>query len=148
LLPGSLKRKLEPWARPLVEALKRHLGERRWDDAQTEESIEITSLEHIRGLTYDDSIMIIDEGQNTTPQEMKAFLTRIGQGSQVIVCGDLSQSDLRGSNGLAWCVEASINGWVPSTKVVEFTHDDIVRSELCKEWQLAFDKMRMKSQGA
>lgn len=141
LLPGSLNRKLEPWSRPMVEALKRHMGERHWEDAQQNGSIEVTSLEHVRGLTYDDAIMIIDEAQNTTPREMKAFLTRIGQSSRVIILGDHSQSDLNGPNGLDWCMQSVRNGWAPSTGTVEFLHEDIVRSELCKEWAFAFDQM-------
>jgi phosphate starvation-inducible protein PhoH and related proteins len=128
--------------------LKEHMGERHWEEAEANSTIEVTSLEHIRGLTYDDSIMIIDEAQNTTPREMKAFLTRIGQGSRVIICGDVTQSDLSGENGLQWCLKAVENSWAPSTQVVEFTSADIVRSELCKEWQIAFDKIRMKSMGA
>lgn len=144
-LPGSLNRKLEPWSRPLTEALKRHMGPRHWEEAIANAAIEVTSLEHVRGLTYDDSIMIIDEAQNTTPREMKAFLTRIGDKSRVIICGDSSQSDLAGETGLQWCIEAFKKNLVPSTSIVEFTHDDIVRSALCKEWALAFDKVRIKS---
>lgn len=141
-LPGSLNRKLEPWSRPLTEALKRHMGTRHWDEAIANAAIEITSLEHVRGLTYDDSIMIIDEAQNTTPREMKAFLTRIGENSRVIICGDESQSDLSGESGLQWCIRAYNEGFTPSSRVVRFSHEDIVRSALCKEWALAFDNLR------
>lgn len=137
-LPGSLQRKLEPWSRPLIEALKQHLGPK-FDEFA--EHIEIGSLEHIRGLTYDSTIMIMDEAQNSTIREMKAFLTRIGDESKVFICGDHSQSDLNEESGLDWAIRAFRDGLVPSTEMVEFTHEDIVRSYLCKEWATAFDTL-------
>jgi phosphate starvation-inducible PhoH-like protein len=137
-LPGSLQRKLEPWSRPLIEALKEHLGPK-YEEAA--ESIEIGSLEHVRGLTYHNTIMIMDEAQNSTVREMKAFLTRIGEESKVFICGDHSQSDLNEDSGLHWAIRAFKERLVPSTDMIEFTHEDIVRSYLCKEWATAFDTL-------
>ena len=142
MLPGRKEQKLDPWARPLVEALKSQMGSKRYQEALTKGEIKIEALEHIRGLTFDNAVMIIDEAQNTTPTEMKAFLTRIGEDSSVIICGDGSQSDLdRQNNGLAWAQRAIARGYVPDAGLIEFDHDDVVRSELCKQWGEAFDKL-------
>lgn len=140
-LPGTLQRKLEPWSRPLIEALKVHMSVK-FDDYA--EDIEIGSLEHIRGLTYDNCIMIMDEAQNSTVREMKAFLTRIGENSKVFICGDHRQSDLNETTGLDYAIKAVNLGLTPSTELIEFSHEDIVRSYLCKEWASAFDTLSQK----
>lgn len=142
MLPGRLEQKIAPWARPLAEAFKQQMGSKRYEDAIKDGSIQIQAIEHIRGLTFDQTVMIIDEAQNTTPAEMKAFLTRVGQDSVVIISGDESQSDIhRADNGLAWAQKAVDNGWVPDVGSVKFTHADVVRSELCKAWGLAFERL-------
>lgn len=142
-LPGDAKRKMAPWARPLVEAFKQHLGGKRLDEATQSGSIKIEALEHIRGLTFDDAVMILDEAQNTTPAEMEAFLTRIGTGSKVVLCGDITQSDLdRHENGLAYALRAADLGLVSSTGRVVFTSRDIVRSDMCRMWTEAFEKLK------
>lgn len=141
-LPGDAKRKMAPWARPLVEAFKANMSAKRFEEAQNEGAIKIEALEHIRGLTFDDSVMIIDEAQNTTPGEMKAFLTRIGDNSQVIICGDDRQSDLHPTeNGLAYVLRAIRAGLVRNVGVTAFTHADTVRSDLCRMWAEAFDAL-------
>lgn len=141
-LPGDAKRKMAPWARPLVEAFKANMGAKRLEEAQNAGQIKIEALEHIRGLTFDNCVMIIDEAQNTTPGEMKAFLTRIGDNSRVIVCGDDRQSDLHPTeNGLAYVLRAIRNGYVQGVGVTTFTHADTVRSDLCRMWAEAFDAL-------
>lgn len=142
-LPGDAKRKMTPWARPLVEAFKQHLGAKRYDEATNQGAIKIEALEHIRGLTFDDAVMIIDEAQNTTPAEMEAFLTRVGTNTKVVLCGDIQQSDLdRYENGLAYALKAVDLGLVSDTGRVVFTSRDIVRSDMCRAWAEAFEKLK------
>ncbi|UXO93733.1 phosphate starvation-inducible protein [Pseudanabaena phage Pan1] len=141
-LPGNEARKMGPWARPLVEAFKRNMSAKKYDEAAAAGQIRVEPLEYIRGLTFDRTIMIIDEAQNTTPKEMKAFLTRIGDESRVIICGDPGQSDIDPvNNGLAWASAAVARGLVPDTGAVTFTSADVVRSALCRAWGEAFDTM-------
>jgi len=141
-LPGGLAQKMGPWARPLVDAFKRILGSSQVDNLIAKKVIEVGSLEHMRGLTFDDSVMIIDEAQNATTIELKAFLTRIGMRSNVIVCGDISQSDLPGTNGLSLVVTAVNKKLVDDAELIEFDHSDVVRSKLCAQWAAAFDKLQ------
>ena len=132
-LPGSLSRKLDPWARPLVDVIKTVMSAKRYEQAINEQRIEVGSIEHVRGLTFEDAIMIIDEAQNTTPHEMKALTTRIGEDTKLIVCGDVSQSDIgKVDNGLAWLMKAFDRGLLPSVKLVQYRSEDIVRSGLCR----------------
>lgn len=141
-LPGDVKRKMAPWARPLTEAFKRQMSAKKYEEAVNAGEIRIEALEHIRGLTFDDAVMIIDEAQNTAPGEMKAFLTRIGDNSRVILSGDIGQSDLHPTeNGLAWALKAVDHGLVDDVGLVQFAHSDTVRSELCRMWGEAFDSL-------
>jgi len=145
LLPGDLKQKMAPWARPLVDVFKQQLSVAQYEAAVASQQIEIAPIEHIRGLTYDNAILIIDEAQNTTPTEMKAILTRVGNNTKVIISGDVEQTDIRHmDNGLAVCVEAFEADMVPLAALFEFTYDDIVRSELCKMWAQAFSELHKK----
>ena len=140
-LPGRLGQKLDPWARPLVDVFKQTLSAKRYEQALREERIEVGSIEHVRGLTFEDSIVIIDEAQNTTPGELKALTTRIGEDSTIIVCGDTSQTDLPGESGLAWLLRAHSRGWLPSSFLCKFAMADIVRSGLCREFAEAFEQL-------
>jgi len=142
MLPGRIEQKMAPWARPLAAAFKQQMGAKRYDEAVKAQTIQIQPLEHIRGLTFDNSCMIIDEAQNTTPSEMKAFLTRVGEHSAIIISGDESQSDIHSTqNGLAWALRAVDCGFVPDVGRVQFTHSDVVRSDLCKAWGLAWEHL-------
>lgn len=138
-LPGRIEQKMAPWARPLVDAFKRILGSGQVDTLLANKTIEVGALEHMRGLTFDDAVMIIDEAQNASALELKAFLTRIGARSRVVVCGDLSQSDLTSANGLSIVVDAIKRGLVREAELMEFLPEDVVRSELCAQWAHAFD---------
>lgn len=131
-LPGKLEQKLAPWARPLVEAVKSHISAKKYEEFTTSRDLELCSIEHVRGLTFDDSILIIDEAQNTTAAEMKALLTRLGEMSRVLICGDPEQSDLEGTNGLQIAMAAA--EYVNGAQIINFTEEDVVRSELCKNW--------------
>jgi phosphate starvation-inducible PhoH-like protein len=94
----------------------------------------------MRGRTFNNAFVILDEAQNTTPSEMKMFLTRIGEESQVVLNGDIRQSDLRSDSGLKVIIEMAKKQKLPVDHI-EFTIEDIVRSGICAMWVKAFDKI-------
>lgn len=140
MLPGNLNRKMEPWLRPLVDIFKQHMSAQAYEAAIAKRSIQMLAIEYARGLTFDNTILIIDEAQNTTPREMKALLTRIGENSKVIVLGDLDQSDLREVSGLKVCCDAIEQG-ISTAVLHHFSSKDVVRSELCRMWADAFKQL-------
>src|SRR5699024_3939564 len=93
-LPGDLKEKVDPYLRPLYDALHDVLGKEQASRLIEKEVIEIAPLAYMRGRTLDDAYVILDEAQNTTPEQMKMFLTRLGFGSKMIITGDITQIDL------------------------------------------------------
>jgi len=101
--------------------------------------IEFASFEKMRGRSFEDCFIILDEAQNVTPHEMKMFLTRIGENCKAIIDGDVQQSDIKGQSGLSVAIALS-KKYAINVPIVEFTFDDIVRSELCKQWIKAFYK--------
>lgn len=134
---GTLEEKIAPWVVPFTEVLKTLLGVAVYEIALKKGNIEVVPFEVMRGRTFDNAIVVLDEGQNTTPQEMKMFLTRIGKYSQVIVNGDIQQSDIPTASGLATILGMTKKYRLP-VGVVEFTVDDIVRSDICAQWVRAF----------
>lgn len=136
--PGTLEEKIAPWVIPLTETIKERMGAGAFEIAMKRGDIEIVPFEVMRGRTFKDAIVILDEAQNTTPVEMKMFLTRVGNDCQVIVNGDVSQTDLKETSGLATMLRLieSQNLGIP---VIQFTQDDIVRSGVCEMWVKAFD---------
>ena len=132
-LPGSLDKKMEPWTRPMFDALHRYMSPKQVKLMVEERKIEVCPLAYMRGRTFDNAWIIGDEMQNSTPSQMKMLLTRIGEGSKMIVAGDTAQHD-RGfeENGLADLI-ARLDRGSHSIRHVEFTEDDIVRSEVIKE---------------
>ena len=130
-LPGDLAQKVDPYLRPLYDALYDLMGLDKVSKAFERGAIEIAPLAYMRGRTLNHSFIILDEAQNTTPAQMKMFLTRIGEESRVVVNGDIRQSDIRGPNGLADAIER-LRG-VPSVYVHRFEREDIVRSGLVRE---------------
>lgn len=130
-LPGLLEEKFEPFMRPFKDVLNERLGAGFVEYAMKDKRIEALPLAYMRGMTFKDCWVILDEAQNTTPTQMKMFLTRIGENSKVIVNGDLSQKDIPGRSGLADAVQrvAHLN----SVRVVRFTRDDVVRDGLVQE---------------
>lgn len=93
-LPGDLQSKVDPYLRPLYDALFDMLGAENFQKYQERGSIEVAPLAYMRGRTLDDSFIILDEAQNTTPEQMKMFLTRLGFNSKMVVTGDITQIDL------------------------------------------------------
>ncbi len=139
-LPGDLQSKIDPYLRPLYDALYEMLGAESCAKMIEKMTIEIAPLAYMRGRTLDDSFIILDEAQNTTPEQMKMFLTRLGNGSKVVVTGDLTQTDLpRGTkSGLAIAVQILKN--IEDIAVHEFTERDVVRHRLVQKIIMAYDK--------
>jgi phosphate starvation-inducible PhoH-like protein len=131
-LPGNLQKKMEPWTRPMFDALYRYFPPKKVNDMIYDQQIEICPLAYMRGRTFDRAWVIGDEMQNSTPSQMKMFLTRIGEGSKMAVVGDPDQHD-RGfeENGLSDLVSKLNDS--ENMKHIIFTEDDVIRSEVIKE---------------
>ena len=129
-LPGGLSEKIDPYLRPLYDALHDMIEPESIPRLMEAGTIEVAPLAYMRGRTLNDSFIILDEAQNTTPEQMKMFLTRLGFGSKIVVTGDITQVDLPGgtSSGLRQ-VEHILHG-VEDIAFPELTSDDVVRHEL------------------
>jgi len=138
-LPGDLSSKIDPYLRPLYDALHDMLGAERVNRLAERDIIEIAPLAYMRGRTLREAFIIMDEGQNTTIEQMKMFLTRLGFGSKAVVNGDLSQIDLPKSNtsGLKHAIEVLKN--VDSIKFTKFGAKDVIRHSLVQEIVEAYD---------
>lgn len=146
-LPGDLKEKIDPYLRPLYDALYDMLPADQVDKKLELGEIEIAPLAYMRGRTLSHAVVILDEAQNTTPMQMKMFLTRLGEGSRMVINGDLSQTDLpRGvQSGLADAIAVCRS--IDEIKIVEFTEKDVVRHGLVSKIVKAYDR-RAKEQNA
>ena len=138
-LPGDLSSKIDPYLRPLYDALHDMLGAERVNRLVERDIIEIAPLAYMRGRTLREAFIIMDEGQNTTIEQMKMFLTRLGFGSKAVVNGDLSQIDLPRSStsGLKHAIDVLKNG--DSIKFTKFGAKDVVRHSLVQEIVEAYD---------
>ena len=144
-LPGDLQSKIDPYLRPLYDALYDMLGFENCQKLMEKGVIEIAPLAYMRGRTLDDSFIILDEAQNTTPEQMKMFLTRLGNGSRAVVTGDLTQTDLPGDakSGLAQAVR--ILEGIEDICVFQLTDRDVVRHRLVQKIIAAYDKYASRS---
>lgn len=140
--PGLLEEKMAPWIIPIMSTLNATLGKGNVEYMIKNGDIEVVPFETIRGRSFEESFVILDEAQNTTIEEMKAFVTRIGEYSTVVVEGDLTQSDIKGPNGLEFILDTVYASEELSkyVGVVEFTAEDVVRSGLCKLFVQAFQE--------
>lgn len=141
-LPGTAEEKLEPYYRQLLDYLEDFLGVAQVEIALKHKSIEICSLETIRGRSWDNCIVIVDESQNLYPQEVQALVTRMGENCQMIICGDKTQNDQkRGSiTGIEYLEKICLRYDIQDACFVEFSTDDIVRSKMTRDFVIAFDK--------
>lgn len=131
-LPGTFEEKISPYLLPLLDALNDLVGPTMAKKLLEGGQIEFAPLAYMRGRTFNNCYVILDEAQNTTPEQMKLFVTRIGEYSQFAVNGDITQSDLRvHENGLQW-VTRKLRGVSPDIQVIEFTQSDVVRSSIVK----------------
>ncbi|WP_316196585.1 PhoH family protein [Bradyrhizobium sp. SZCCHNS3053] len=140
--PGTLDEKIAPWVAPLIETIKERIGAGALEVALKNGDIEIVPFEVMRGRTFKNCVVILDEAQNTLAAEMKMFLTRIGGDCQVIINGDVSQSDLKETSGLRSIIHMIKSQCLP-VPIIEFTVDDIVRSGICEMWVKAFDAAKI-----
>lgn len=129
-LPGDLKEKVDPYLRPLYDALYSIFGTEHTERLLERETIEIAPLAYMRGRTLDDAFVILDEAQNTTVQQMKMFLTRLGFGSKMIINGDVTQIDLLRGTKSGLIHATHILRQVPGVARVSFSADDVVRHPL------------------
>jgi len=138
-LPGDLQEKVDPYLRPLYDALHEVLGPDQTVKALERGMIEIAPLAYMRGRTLDDAFIILDEAQNTTPEQMKMFLTRLGFGSKMVITGDITQIDLpRGKN--SGLIEAQrILKDIEEIGIILFTEQDVVRHSLVQKIIVAYN---------
>ena len=127
-LPGDLFQKMEPWTKPMYDIFEKYLTHNQMD-----RSIVIEPLGYMRGRTFDDTIIIADEMQNSTPNQMKMLLTRVGEGTRLIVTGDMEQSDLGPENGLTDLIYKMQCVDLEYMKHIEMEDDDIVRHPAVNE---------------
>ncbi|MGE5549707.1 MAG: PhoH family protein [Bacteroidota bacterium] len=139
-LPGDLQEKVDPYLRPLYDALYDILGIDVFQRYMERGTIEIAPLAYMRGRTLDDSFIILDEAQNTTPEQMKMFLTRMGFGSKAVVTGDITQVDLPRGNISGLAETPRIFGDIPGIAVVFLTDQDVVRHELVQRIIRAYER--------
>lgn len=133
-LPGSLDKKTAPWAFPIIEILEEYMGKAALIEAQKRGDIEVIPLAFMRGRTLQNAFCILDEAQNTTVNQMKMFVTRIGENSRVVISGDIAQTDIRLASGLGWALEMMKRHSYLPAKVIEFGVGDVERSAACAAW--------------
>ena len=138
-LPGDLQQKVDPYLRPLYDGLFDMLGAETFERLTEKQMIEVAPLAYMRGRTLDDSFIILDEAQNTTPEQMKMFLTRMGTGSKVVVTGDVTQIDLpdRTRSGLVDALQVLKN--ISGIAQCYFNEKDVVRHRLVQEIIKAYE---------
>ena len=139
-LPGDLQSKIDPYLRPLYDALYELMGAESFARNMERGVIEIAPLAYMRGRTLDDSFIILDEAQNTTPEQMKMFLTRLGFGSKIVVTGDITQIDLPGNTKSGLEIAAKIIENIPGISVFHLSDKDIVRHSLVQKIINAYEK--------
>ena len=132
-LPGTLDQKMDPWTRPVFDSLRRFYGPKKIAQMRTDGIVEVCPLAYMRGRTFENSWIIADEMQNSTPSQMRMVLTRIGEGSKLVLTGDPAQHD-RGydQNGLIDFL-TRLGSSSESIQHIKFTDDDIVRHPVIKE---------------
>ena len=139
-LPGDLQNKVDPYLRPLYDALFDMMGAEAFQRNQERGYIEVAPLAYMRGRTLDDSFIILDEAQNTTPEQMKMFLTRLGFNSKMVITGDVTQIDLA-DNKRSGLVEASkVLKNIEGIAQVKFSDKDVVRHKLVQDIVKAYEK--------
>ena len=145
-LPGDMTQKVDPYLRPLYDALYEIMGVESYQRLLERGTLEVAPLAFMRGRTLSDAFIILDEAQNTTPEQMKMFLTRLGAGSRCIVTGDISQIDLQKGkkSGLMEAVEV-LRG-VEGVHIVELTAKDVVRHELVQKIVRAYEAYEAKEE--
>ncbi|MEF2901785.1 MAG: PhoH family protein [Terrisporobacter sp.] len=143
-LPGDMRDKVDPYLRPLYDALFDMLGPDRFNKYLERGNIEVAPLAFMRGRTLDNAFIILDEAQNTTPEQMKMFLTRLGFGSKAVVTGDITQTDLPNNKKSGLLQATKILKNVSGIGSMELTEKDVVRHELVQRIIRAYEKFEKK----
>ena len=144
-LPGDLQSKVDPYLRPLYDALYQIMGPESFQKNMEKGLIEVAPLAYMRGRTLDNAFIILDEAQNTTPAQMKMFLTRIGFGSKVIITGDMTQKDLPSTVQSGLEVAVKVLKKVEDIKFCYLTSQDVVRHPLVQKIVQAYDDYENKA---
>ncbi len=144
-LPGDLQNKVDPYLRPLYDALQEMFGLETYQKLMEKGVIEIAPLAYMRGRTLNDSFIILDEAQNTTKEQMKMFLTRMGQGSKMVITGDVTQIDLPSGkvSGLKHATKILTN--IKGVEIIKLSYKDVVRNPLVAEIVKAYSKEEKNS---
>ena len=146
-LPGDLQQKVDPYLRPLYDALYEIMGAENFMKNMEKGLIEVAPLAYMRGRTLDNAFIVLDEAQNTTPEQMKMFLTRIGYGSKAVITGDVTQIDL-GEGKRSGLMEATkILAGIEGIGQITLTNKDVVRHPLVQKIILAYEKFENKKRG-
>ena len=139
-LPGDLQNKVDPYLRPLYYALFDMMGAEAFNKNMERGTIEVAPLAYMRGRTLDDSFIILDEAQNTTPEQMKMFLTRLGFNSKMVITGDITQIDLPDKKRSGLVEAVTVLEGIADTAICYFTHRDVVRHKLVQEIVKAYER--------
>jgi len=147
-LPGDISEKVHPYLRPLYDAFYDLLGMERFRLLRDDEVIETVPLAYMRGRTLENAFLILDEAQNTTPEQMKMFLTRMGMRSKTVITGDITQIDLAEKDRSGLVLITGILKKVKGARIVNFANRDVVRHPLVKEIVDAYDEWEKGNQRA
>lgn len=145
-LPGDLQSKVDPYLRPLYDALYEIMGAETFQKNMERGAIEVAPLAYMRGRTLDNAFIVLDEAQNTTPEQMKMFLTRIGYGSKAVITGDLTQIDLGEGKRSGLLESTKILADVEDIGIITLTNKDVVRHPLVQKIIMAYEKHESKKQ--
>ena len=140
--PGTLEEKMTPWVAPVLEVLVEQLGKGVVETGIKNGNIEVAPLSTMRGRSFKNAFIILDEASNTTIPEILMFLTRIGKNCKVVINGDVRQQDVREQSGLSKVLHL-VKKYKMEVPVIEFGVDDIVRSDMVKEWIKVFTEERL-----
>ncbi len=143
-LPGDLQQKVDPYLRPLYDALYEIMGAENFIKNMEKGAIEVAPLAYMRGRTLDNSFIVLDEAQNTTPEQMKMFLTRLGYGSKAVITGDVTQIDLPKGKKSGLTEAASILANIEGVSICKLTNKDVVRHPLVQKIINAYEKFEQR----
>lgn len=146
-LPGDLQQKVDPYLRPLYDALYEIMGAENFMKNMEKGLIEVAPLAYMRGRTLDNAFIVLDEAQNTTPEQMKMFLTRIGYGSKAVITGDVTQIDLAEGKKSGLTEATKILAGIEGIGQITLTNKDVVRHPLVQKIILAYEKFENRKRG-
>lgn len=136
-LPGTMDEKFGPWLSPVLSVLEEHLGKNKLETDTKNGNIQMAPLEYMRGSSFKDAFILADECQNLDVAQFKMLVTRVGENCQLVMNGDVRQSDIKEQSGLSKAIHLAKKYRIDAS-VVEFTLDDVVRSDVCRQWLTAF----------